>query len=90
MAGDRMRKWYRKDAYSLGESSKAGTQPAPSFCLKVNTERKVRRRVRAQGWRAVKDKEGRLPSEEGGDDVGEGARRRQPTLLLIPPVICGG
>lgn len=63
MAGDRMRKWYGKDAYSLGESSKAGTQPAPPFRLKVNTERKVRRRVRAEGWRAVKDKEGRLLSE---------------------------
>lgn len=82
MAGDRMRKWDGKDAYSLGESSKAGSQLAPPFRLKVNTERKVRRRVRAEGWRAVKDKEGRL--------LRGGARRRQPTLLLIPPVICGG
>lgn len=88
MAGDRMRKWYGKDACSLGESSEAGSQPAPPFRLKENTKRKVRRRVRAEGWRAVKDKEGRLL--RGGGDVGEGARRRQPTLLLIPPVICGG
>lgn len=78
MAGDRMRKWYGRDAYSLGEPSKAGAQAAPPFCLKVNAERKVRRRVRAEGWRAVKDKEGRLLGGGGmaGGHAGEGARRR--------------
>lgn len=50
---------------------KQALKPTPPFHLKVNTERKVRRRVRAEGWRAVKDKEGRLLGGLGRGRAGE-------------------